>query len=150
MLNAKRLQQCESYRQGYMYPTLLTTCNIMPTSSVCSPSSSTLVVIYVTTERRFQRLEANLKHHNYSRVAISSIIHRRSTERVSRKIKNLKIVLQSMCTRNNWIYIENDFIDESCIEGDGVQLNGRGGEMSEYSIRFRLSISVECQMETYV
>ena len=34
------------------------------------------------TERRFERLEANLKHHQYAHVAISSIVHRSSAERV--------------------------------------------------------------------
>ena len=81
-----------------------------------------------TTERRFQRLEANLLHYKYEHVAISSIIYRSSTPRVQESIKRQNTFLQMVCLRNKWTFIDNDFIDRSCLGGDGLHLNGFGSE----------------------
>ena len=82
-----------------------------------------------TTEHRLQRLGSNLKHNGYSCVALSGIIHRSSTERVSNSVKRLSFVLQCMCLRNKWTYKDNDFIYQQCLSHNGPHLNGMGSEL---------------------
>jgi hypothetical protein len=67
-----------------------------------------------TTIQRLERLEWNLVKQRYSRVALSSIVYRRSHLRSTHeKISALNNVLLSMCSRNNWTYIDNDNLDEA-------------------------------------
>ena len=104
------------------------------------PDDPTYLVIHTGTNHlenegvyrimdRFERLEFNLKHHNYKQVAISSIIHRGgASERIHQNIKLINDKLAMMCAKNNWILIDNDNIDEYCLSGDGIHLNGVGDE----------------------
>eukprot|EP00918_Siedleckia_nematoides_P017708 GHVU01038027.1.p1 GENE.GHVU01038027.1~~GHVU01038027.1.p1 ORF type:complete len:172 (-),score=11.61 GHVU01038027.1:729-1244(-) len=82
----------------------------------------------ITTERRFRRLEVNLLYHKYSKVAISSIIYRDAPLRVRASIKKLNVMLCMMCTRNKWIFIDNDALNDSSLGHDGLHLNGYGYE----------------------
>ena len=74
---------------------------------------------------RFQRLEANINHKKLEHVGISSIIHRRGTIYKEQTMAVNK-VLRQMCIRNQWLYIDNDNIDEQCLWKDGFHLNQKG------------------------
>ena len=85
------------------------------------------------TEKRLQRLETNLVFHKYSKVAFSSIVQRNSTPRTYQNIKHVNEMIQLMCLKHGWSYIDNDYIDSKCICYDSVHLNGMGDELLTYS-----------------
>jgi hypothetical protein len=85
------------------------------------------------TMDRFDRLEHNVKL-KYKHVALSSIIHRNSTEATRKNIQLLNNKLAMMCAKNHWVFIDNDNIDEYCLGHDGIHLNSVGDE------RFTLNI----------
>ena len=82
-----------------------------------------------TTKKRLDRLEANLRHYKYEHVAMSGIVHQNSSIKVRNKINLLNEHVQMMCARNGWLYIDNDYIDSSCISHDNIHMNGMGDEI---------------------
>ena len=82
-----------------------------------------------TIEQRLERLEANLKFHKYTSCAFSSIIHCDSTQRVHENVIHINSVLQMMCVRNKWTFIDNDCIEERCLSHDSLHLNTLGYEL---------------------
>ena len=87
-----------------------------------------------TITRRLERLEYTLQ--KYSRVALSSIVHRRSdSKNVREKIVTLNTTLLEMCTKNNWVFIDNDNVDESCLlHSDRVHTNKYGDERLAHNV----------------
>lgn len=85
--------------------------------------------VYSTT-LRLERLEYNLKCEGYKRVALSSIVYRRTDNLHERgKIAALNNIILTICTRNGWTYIDNDNVDDSCIiHADKVHPNEYGVE----------------------
>ena len=81
-----------------------------------------------TTIRRLERLEANLLHHKYKRVMISSVVHRNESPVTHTKITTINNRLAMMCAKHRWTFVDNDNIDETCLSADGVHLNGIGDE----------------------
>ena len=90
----------------------------------------------LTTIKRLERLEANILHEEYSRVALSSIVYQRTqSSHVRAKIKQLNNMLLAMCSRNAWTYIDNDNVDESCLQhGDNVHPNRYGTERLAHNL----------------
>jgi hypothetical protein len=85
--------------------------------------------------RRLETLESTLQDECYQRVALSSIVYRRSGRRVREKISMLNDAIHSICARNEWTYIDNDNLDESCIEhGDTVHPNRYGTERLAHNL----------------
>ena len=89
-----------------------------------------------TIIRRLERLEYNLRREGYKRVALSSIVHRRSDSMYEHeKIAALNNVILKICTRNGWAYVDNDNVDESCLlHGDKVHPNKYGTERLSHNI----------------
>jgi hypothetical protein len=78
---------------------------------------------------RFIKLEYNLARRKFQRVLLSSIVYRGDCDAESRE--NIKLVntrLHMMCNKNKWTFIDNDNIDETCLDADGIHLNGMGHE----------------------
>ena len=80
------------------------------------------------TIQRYERLEYNLVRSEYKQVAISSIVHRQGPPRMHNDITTINTRLAMMCSTNEWTFIDNDNIDDECLSGDGVHLNGIGDE----------------------
>ena len=72
--------------------------------------------------------QENLLHCQYKHIALSSFIYRSFTERVPDSIEHENRLMQMMCLRNNWVYIDKDSIDNQCLSSDGLLLNGLGSE----------------------
>ena len=89
-----------------------------------------------TITRRLERLEHNLRIEGYTRVALSSIVYRRSNSPFEReKIAALNNVILCICSRNGWTYVDNDNVNESClIHGDKVHPNKYGCERLSHNI----------------
>lgn len=60
-----------------------------------------------------------------TKVAISSLIVRRDRN-LSMKIKSVNKLLLSTCAANNWQFINNANLDESCLNQRGLHLNRKG------------------------
>lgn len=89
-----------------------------------------------TTTHRLERLEYNLQRRGYKKVALSSIVYRR-TDNIfeSSKIATLNNVILTICTRNGWTYIDNDNVDDACItHADKVHPNDYGVERLTHNI----------------
>jgi hypothetical protein len=86
------------------------------------------------TQQRLERLEANLTLNNLTDVAFSSIVYRNATPWVCEKINYANELINMMCSKNGWTYIDNDFIDYTCVSHDNVHLNGRGSELLTYTL----------------
>ena len=63
--------------------------------------------------RRLEHLESNLLYHRYQRVALSNIVY---LWYVRKNIAAVNDIIVSICARNGWAYIDNDDVDETCIE----------------------------------
>jgi hypothetical protein len=85
------------------------------------------------TQQRLERLEANLVLNKLSNVVFSSIVYRNATPWVCEKINYANELINMMCSKNGWTYIDNDFIDYTCVSHDNVHLNGRGSELLTYT-----------------
>ena len=79
-----------------------------------------------TTIWRLELLEANLQHHKYKSVTVSSIVHHISSKKVRDKIVAIKEHVQMMCVRSKWLYTDNDNIDDSGLTSDNVHSNCYG------------------------
>ena len=85
--------------------------------------------------RRLEHLESSLLYQRYQRVALSSVVYRRSNWFVREKITAVNDIILAICTRNGWTYIDNDNVDESCIEhGDSVHPNRYGTERMAHNL----------------
>ena len=80
------------------------------------------------TIQRYERLEYNLVRNEFKQVAISSIVHRQGPPRMYNDITTINTRLAMMCSTNEWTFIDNDNIDDECLSGDGIHLNGIGDE----------------------
>ena len=66
-------------------------------------------------------------------VALSSICYRREKSMKNRtRLVNAAILM--ICSRNNWLYIDNDNIGNECLAKDGLHLNNKGVEMFHTNI----------------
>ena len=70
---------------------------------------------------RLDRLGYNLVFHNYKKVVISGVVYRAAYRQHDITAINNKLAM--LCARNDWIYIDHDDIDESCLSSDGVHIN---------------------------
>ncbi len=59
-----------------------------------------------------------------TKVTISGLIVRKGLNLKS-KIKSVNKLLKSTCVANNWPFIENSNLDESCLNLKGLHLNGK-------------------------
>ena len=87
------------------YPDVLTVIHT-GTRNLIRDSATTLV-------RRFERLETNIRNKKV-RIAFSSIVHRNDRD-LRGQIIVVNKAIKSICARNNWTFIDNDNIDESCL-----------------------------------
>ena len=87
------------------------------TRNLIRDSATTLV-------KRFERLETNIRNKKV-RIAFSSIVHRNDRDLHGRIIV-VNRAIKSICERDNWTFIDNDNIDESCLWKGGVPLYQKG------------------------
>jgi intracellular sulfur oxidation DsrE/DsrF family protein len=78
-----------------------------------------------TSQQRLQRLETNIIAKNISAVALSSVIYN-GNDSNRKKIKTINSELLKICKRNNWLYIDNDNLDETCLIRSSWILNREG------------------------
>jgi hypothetical protein len=85
---------------------------------------------------RFERLATNLRAQKYERVALSSIVYRRSfSSRTRNRIQTINTALSELCTKNQWFFIDNDNVDESCLlHGDKAHTNKYGDERLSHNL----------------
>jgi hypothetical protein len=85
---------------------------------------------------RFERLATNLRAQKYERVALSSIVYRRSfSTRTRNRIQTINTALSELCTKNQWVFIDNDNVDESCLlHGDKAHTNKCGDERLSHNL----------------
>ena len=92
---------------------------------------------YVTVNNRFDRLETNIKHRKLKCVALSSVVYRNNWF-LDSKIKMVNNHIRSICALNDWVYVDNDNIDESCLSPDNLHLNKTGLERITVNLRLAL------------
>ena len=80
-----------------------------------------------TINRRFERLETNLIHKKIKNVAVSSVVYRHDNV-PEYKIRTVNRTIRNICNRNQWKFVDNDNIDQSCLAKDKVHLNEFGFE----------------------
>jgi hypothetical protein len=86
------------------------------------------------TIHRLERLEYNLQRRGYKHVMMSSVVHRNSSQTTDRAISTINTRIALMCAKNNWTFVDNDNIDETCLSADGIHLNGIGDERMTLNI----------------
>ena len=91
-----------------------------------------------TINRRFERLENNLVHKKLKNVGLSSIVYRRDGV-PDYKIRTVNRTIRNICIRNQWVFIDNDNIDESCLMNDMKHLNENG--FNRMMMNFKLALS---------
>ena len=78
---------------------------------------------------RLERLEHNLVRLQYRHVLLSSIVYRsHSSPTTCENTKHINTRLAMMCAKHKWTFIDNDNIDETCLDADGVHLNSMGDD----------------------
>ena len=78
---------------------------------------------------RLDRLEHNLVKLQYRHVLLSSIVYRgHTTPTMCENIKHVNTRLAMMCAKHKWIFIDNDNIEDTCLDADGVHLNSMGDD----------------------
>ena len=92
---------------------------------------------YATVNQRLERLETNIKHKGLTNVGLSSIVYR-NNQFIDSKIKMVNNHIRSICAKNNWAFIDNDNVDESCLCGDNLHLNKHG--MDRLTVNYRLAV----------
>ena len=60
-----------------------------------------------------------------ARIIISGIISRQDT-RVGSKIADTNCEIKSMCVKMKWKFVNNDRLNESCLNGSKLHLNSKG------------------------
>jgi hypothetical protein len=89
------------------------------------------------TIHRLERLEYNLQRRGYKHVMMSSVVHRNSSQTsqtTDRAISTMNTRIALMCAKNNWTFVDNDNIDDTCLSADGIHLNGIGDERMTLNI----------------
>ena len=99
--------------------------------------SDILLVHSGSNNIRFDRLETNIKQRKLKCVALSSVVYRNNWF-LDSKIKMVNNHIRSICARNDWVYVDNDNIDESCLSSDNVHLNKTGLERITVNLRLAL------------
>ena len=82
-------------------------------------------------------LETNIKHMKLKCVALSSVIYRNNWF-LDFKNKMVNNHIRSFCGQNDWVYVDNDNIDESCLLSDNLHLNKTGLERTTVNLRLAL------------
>jgi hypothetical protein len=78
---------------------------------------------------RFIKLEYYLARRKFGQVLLSSIVYCSDCDAESHEnIKHFNTRLHIICNKNKWTFIDNDNIDETCLDADGNHLIGMGHE----------------------